>query len=111
MMKRTVMFGVLVGALLGAASPSWAVELKWGGDYRLRGFYIDNLTDADKNTQDSAAYNSSRFLLTLAATEDNVSGVVTLAAGTEGTTGNRLLGDRAFGPDLSGGAVWMVEAY
>ena len=77
MMKRIVMFGVLVGALLGAASPSWAVDLKWGGDYRLRGFYIDNLTDTDENIQDSAAYYSSRFLLTLAATEDNVSGVVT----------------------------------
>jgi len=109
MMKRTVMFGVLVGALLGAAVPSWAVDLKWGGDYRLRGFYIDNLTDADKNTQDSAAYYSSRFLLTLAATEDNVSGVVTLAAGTDGTNGNRLLGATSFGPDASG--VGLVEAY
>ncbi len=109
MTKRIVMLGVLVGALLGATSPSWAVDLKWGGDYRLRGFYIDNLTDADKNTLDSAAYYSSRFLLTLAATEDNVSGVVTLAAGTTGTNGNRLLGDTSFGPD--GSAVGLVEAY
>lgn len=109
MTKRIVMLGVLVGALLGATSSSWAVDLKWGGDYRLRGFYIDNLTDADKNTQDSAAYYSSRFLLTLAATEDNVSGVVTLAAGTEGTNGNRLLGATSFGPD--GSAVGLVEAY
>jgi hypothetical protein len=109
MMKRTVMFGVLVGALLGAASSSWAVDLKWGGDYRLRGFYIDNLTDTDKDTQDSAAYYSSRFLLTLAATEDNVSGVVTLAAGTNGTNGNRLLGRTSFGPD--GSAIGLVEAY
>src|SRR3989338_10822212 len=97
MMKRNVMFGVLVGALLGATAPSWAVDLKWGGDYRLRGFYIDNLTDQDKNTLDSAAYYSSRFLLTLAATEDNVSGVVTLATGTSGLTGNRLLGDGTSG--------------
>jgi hypothetical protein len=102
------MFGVLVGALLGAASPSWAVELKWGGDYRLRGFYIDNLTDANKNTQDSAAYNSSRFLLTLAATEENVSGVVTLAAGTTGVTGNRQFGATPFGPE---GGIGLVEAY
>jgi hypothetical protein len=109
MMKRIVMFGVLVGALLGAASPSWAVDLKWGGDYRLRGFYIDNLTDTDENIQDSAAYYSSRFLLTLAATEDNVSGVVTLAAGTNGVRGNRLLGATSFGPD--GSAIGLVEAY
>src|SRR3990172_2978601 len=112
MMKRTVMFGVLVGALLGAASPSWAVELKWGGDYRLRGFYIDNLTDQNENTLDRAADYSSRFLLTLAATEDNVSGVVTLAAGTNAavpSSGNRLLGDTSFGPD--GSAIGLVEAY
>ncbi len=111
MTKRIVMLGVLVGALLGATAPSWAVDLKWGGDYRLRGFYIDNLTDRNEDALDSAAYYSSRFLLTLAATEDNVSGVVTLAAGTEGVTGNRLLGDTAFGPDGSGGMVWLVEAY
>ena len=108
MKKRIVMLGVLVGALLGATPPSWAVDLKWGGDYRLRGFYIDNLTDANKNTLDSAAYYSSRFLLTLAASEDNVSGVVTLAAGTN-ATGNRLLGATSFGPD--GSAVGLVEAY
>src|SRR3990172_2134959 len=109
MRKRIVMFGVLVGALLGAVVPSWAVDLKWGGDYRLRGFYIDNLTDADENFQDSAAYYSSRFLLTLAATEDNVSGGVTLAAGTNGVRGNRLLGATSFGPD--GSAIGLVEAY
>ena len=108
MMKRIVMLGVLVGALLGATSPSWAVDIKWGGDYRLRGFYIDNLTDANKNAQDSAAYNSSRFLLTLAATEDNVSGVVTLAAGTTGVTGNRQFGATPFGPE---GGIGLVEAY
>ena len=109
MMKRNVMFGVLVGALLGAAVPSWAVDLKWGGDYRLRGIYIDNLTDQNKNALDSAAYYSSRFLLTLAATEDNVSGVVTLAAGSTNGTGNRLLGDTSFGPD--GSTIDLVEAY
>ena len=112
MTKRIVMLGVLVGALLGATSLSWAVDFKWGGDYRLRGFYIDNLTDQDEDTLDSAAYYSSRFLLTLAATEDNVSGVVTLAAGTNAavpSSGNRLLGDTSFGPD--GSAIGLVEAY
>jgi hypothetical protein len=113
MMKRIVMLGVLVGALLGATSLSWAVDFKWGGDYRLRGFYIDNLTDQDEDTQDSAAYYSSRFLLTLAATEDNVSGVVTLAAGRSFATNshaNRLLGDTPYGPDANTD-VGILEAY
>lgn len=112
MMKRIVMLGVLVGALVGAASPSWAVDLKWGGDYRLRGFYIDNLTDQNEDAQDSAAYYSSRFLLTLAATEDNVSGVVTLIAGRSLVNGhgNRLLGATSYGPDGTSD-VGILEAY
>ena len=112
MMKRIVMFGVLVGALLGATSPSWAVDLKWGGDYRLRGIYIDNLTDQNENAQDSAAYYTSRFLLTAAATEDNVSGVVTLIAGRSLVNGhgNRLVGATSYGPD-STSEVGILEAY
>jgi hypothetical protein len=106
------MLGVLVGALLGATSLSWAVDFKWGGDYRLRGFYIDNLTDQNEDALDSAAYYSSRFLLTLAATEDNVSGVVTLVAGRSFGNGhaNRLLGASSYGVD-AGSDVAVLEAY
>jgi len=112
MTKRIVMLGVLVGALLGATSLSWAVDFKWGGDYRLRGFYIDNLTDQNEDALDSAAYYSSRFLLTLAATEDNVSGVVTLVAGRSFGNGhaNRLLGASSYGVD-AGSDVAVLEAY
>jgi hypothetical protein len=97
--------------LIGVTTPSWALDVKWGGDYRLRGFYNDNLTDANKNIMDSAAYYSSRFLLTAAATEDNVSGVVTLIAGTglPNGSGNRLLGATSYGPDQS--YVDILEAY
>jgi len=116
MIKRIIVLGVVVGALLGATSLSWAMDVKWGGDYRLRGFYIDNLTDGDKNVQDTAAYYSSRFMLTTIAKEDGVSGVVTLLAGSNGNasvganTGNRLLGDtNTFGPDVS--VVDLLEAY
>ncbi|MBI3607569.1 MAG: hypothetical protein HY207_06365 [Nitrospirae bacterium] len=112
MIKRIVVMGVIVGALLGATSLSWAMDVKWGGDYRLRGFYIDNLTDRNKDTNDSAAYYSSRFLLTAAATEDNVSGVVTLIAGRTSSAGNgnRLLGASSYGPD-GGSDVGILEAY
>ncbi|MEO5657885.1 MAG: hypothetical protein ABIO65_12590 [Nitrospiria bacterium] len=109
------MLGVVLGALLGVTSLSWALDVKWGGDYRLRGFYIDNLTDFDSDVQDSAAYYSSRFLLTTTVSEDKVSGVVTLIAGTGPTTstannhGNRLLGNTPYGPDGTG--VDILEAY
>jgi hypothetical protein len=102
--------------LIGVTTPSWALDVKWGGDYRLRGFYIDNLTDQDSDTQDAAAYYSSRFLLTTAVSEDGVSGVVTLIAGSsrDSTTnninnGNRLLGRSSYGPD--GSYVGILEAY
>ncbi len=115
-MKRHLVLGAVLAALVGVTSTSWALDVKWGGDYRLRGFYIDNLTDGDKDAQDSAAYYSSRFMMTTSASEDGVSGVVTLLAGSNGNafvganTGNRLLGDtNAFGPDVS--FVDLLEAY
>jgi len=112
MMKRIIILGVVVGVLLGATSFSWAMDVKWGGDYRLRGFYIDNLTDGDKTVQDSAAYYSSRFMLTTIAKEDGVSGVVTLLAGSTNATGNRLLGATPFGPEgPSTTSVDLLEAY
>ncbi len=115
-MKRHLVLGAVLAALVGTTSTSWALDVKWGGDYRLRGFYIDNLTDGDKDVQDSAAYYASRFMMTTSATEDGVSGVVTLLAGSNGNafvganTGNRLLGDtNTFGPDIS--FVDLLEAY
>lgn len=109
-MKRHLVFGAVLAALIGVESTSWALDVKWGGDYRLRGFYIDNLTDGDKDAQDSAAYYNSRFMLTTSASEDGVSGVVTLLAGSTNATGHRLLGDtNTFGPDIS--FVDLLEAY
>jgi hypothetical protein len=98
-----------VSALLFVSSFSWAVEFKFGGDYRLRGFYLNNVTDQTDSTIDRASYYSSRFLLTTTATEDKVNGVVTLLLGQSGGTGNRLLGDTAYGPDES--VVGLLEAY
>lgn len=112
-MKRHLVLGAVLAALVGVTSTSWALDVNWGGDYRLRGFYIDNLTDQNEDNLDSAAYYSSRFLLTAAATEDNVSGVVTLAVGRSFSTNshaNRLLGDTPYGPDR-GTDVGIFEAY
>ncbi|MEW6683332.1 MAG: hypothetical protein AB1451_10490 [Nitrospirota bacterium] len=121
-MKRHLVLGAVLAALVGVTSTSWALDVNWGGDYRIRGFYIDNLTDGDSDFRDSAAYYSSRFMLTTTATQDGVSGVVTLLAGSQNATGNRLLGDGtgslpgaadddgfAFGP--TGTSVEILEAY
>jgi hypothetical protein len=68
-MKRHLVLGAVLAALVGVTSTSWALDVNWGGDYRIRGFYNDNLMDGDKDVQDSAAYYASRFMLT-AATQD-----------------------------------------
>ncbi|MFZ5877584.1 MAG: hypothetical protein ACOYXU_14455 [Nitrospirota bacterium] len=117
-MKRHLVFGTVLAALIGVtAAPSWALDVKWGGDYRLRGFYADNLTDQDDDSQDSIAYMNSRFLLTSAVTEDGVSGVVTFIAGQTNGNGNRLLGgdpgappSGVYGPEASS-TVGLLEAY
>ena len=111
-MKRRLVFGAVLAALIGMTTPSWALDLKWGGDLRLRGFYIDNLTDQDKDTNDSAAYMSSRFLLTTSAIQDNVSGVATLIVGRsfQNGSGNRLLGATPYGPESSTDMAFL-EAY
>jgi hypothetical protein len=84
--------------------------MTWGGDYRLRGFYIDNLTDRDDDAQDSAAYYSSRFLLTAAAKDENVSGVVKLIASRTDGNGNRLLGGNPTGSPAGAGGIYGPEA-
>jgi hypothetical protein len=115
-MKRHLVFGTVLAALIGVtAAPSWALDVMWGGDYRLRGFYADNLTDQDDDTQDSVAYMNSRFLLTSAVSEDGVSGVVTFIAGQTNGNGNRLLGGDpgpggVYGPE-SASTVGLLEAY
>ncbi len=118
-MKRYLVFGAVLAALLiGFTSVSWALDLDNSGSYRLRGFYNDNLTDGDKDVQDSAAYYVSQFMLTTKASQDGVSGVVTLLAGSQNGTGNRLLGDGS-GPTFSGGqtfgptgtSIEVLEAY
>src|SRR5574341_12414 len=110
-MKRHLVLGAVLAALVGTTATSWAVDIKMGGDYRLRGFYTDNLTDGNEDLMDTAAYYSSRFMMTTTATQDGVSGVVTLLAGSDNRTGNRLLGDpdTSFGPDDS--VVELLEAY
>jgi hypothetical protein len=110
-MKRYLVFGAVLAALMiGGESITWALDLGTSGSYRLRGFYNDNLTDGDKNVQDSAAYYASQFMLTTKANQEGVSGVVTLLAGSTNLTGNRLLGGTtSFGPD--GSFVDVLEIY
>jgi len=84
------------------AVPSWAVELNVNGDFRVRGFYNNNLTDATNGRKDDNAFNTERFILNLEAKSGqgpiNVQGVLTTDFTSFNGTGNSRFGQFAFGP-------------
>jgi hypothetical protein len=129
-MKKAVLV-VLAGLMvIISALPVFAVDLKFNGDFRVRGFYHENIIDAydtgttgapctaATNCNDQVAYNSMRFLLTATATAGLATGVVTLDFTSASNSGNlRLGGGGATGgdPDVAYGPAddrfALVEAY
>jgi hypothetical protein len=82
------------------------VELNLNGDFRVRGFYNNNLTDANSTLNDSNAYNTERFILNLEAKSGqgpiNVQGVLTADFTSINGTGNSRFGEFPFGPASRG---------
>src|SRR5207245_5669161 len=68
-MKKLLLFLFIVVSILAClpAAPSWAAELNINGDFRVLGFYNNNLTDANNGVKDDNAYNTERFILNLEA--------------------------------------------
>jgi hypothetical protein len=103
--KKVLVFAILAVFAWLPAAPVGAVELNLNGDFRIRGFYNNNLTDADSSIKDSNAYNSERFILNLDAKSGtgpiNVEGVVTADFTSSNGTGNSRFGNVAFGPNSS----------
>src|SRR2546426_12091392 len=81
-MRKLLLFLIVVSILACLpATLSWAVELNVNGDFRVRGFYNNNLSDANSSLRDSNSFNTERFILKLEAKSGqrhiNVQGVVT----------------------------------
>jgi len=108
--------GIVALSLFGFASMLEAAELKFSGDFRVRGIYSDNLYDADDSTTDAEAFADGRFRLKIAATAGITSGVVVVdftdsfsdptnalcvppPGGTGCGTGNYRFGSANFGGD------------
>ncbi len=93
-MRKLLLFLFMVVSILAClpAAPSWAVELNINGDFRVRGFYNNNLTDANNSIRDHNAYNTERFILNLEAKSGqgpiNVQGVLTTDFTSFNGTGN-----------------------
>ncbi len=124
-MKRFY-YGLIVFCLIGAAAPlpARAAEMKFGGEFRTRGFYTNNLTDLNSGKDDQEAFNDARFRLKVSATEGLATGVVLIDffSGSQGQdvaalnststgdrTGDRVLGSEGFGRSLD--VIRLKEGY
>ncbi|MEK6683686.1 MAG: hypothetical protein AABY46_03410, partial [Nitrospirota bacterium] len=124
-MKRFY-YGLMVLWLTAAAAPltARAAEIEFGGEFRTRGFYTDNLTDLNSSEDDQEAFNDARFRLKVSATEGLATGVVLVdffngsagqdvaalnSASSVDGTGDRTLGSNGFGRSLD--AVRLKEGY
>jgi len=117
-----LIYYILLGIwLLGAAAPftARAAEMKFGGEFRARGFYTDNLSDLNSGVKDREVFNDGRFRLKFSATEGLATGVVLVdffngANGQDVATINsapaaRGTGDRTLGSDGFGGSLDSVR--
>jgi len=114
-MRKLLLFLFMVVSILAClpAAPSWAVELNINGDFRVRGFYNNNLTDANNSIRDHNAYNTERFILNLEAKSGqgpiNVQGVLTTDFTSFNGTGNSRLGQFPFGPASSANTLCPTQ--
>jgi len=123
MKKMMMMWMAVLGVLSGGFVPALeAAELKFSGDFRVRGIYTDNLFDAADIGDDQEAFADGRFRLKIAATAGITTGIVvvdfTNAFGDPGnadcgrtrcSTGNYRFGSANFGGDY--GIVGVREAH
>src|SRR5437867_11943882 len=105
-MRKPLIFMVVSVLVWLTTARSWAVELNINGDFRVRGFYNNNLTDATNRIKDDNAYNTERFILNLEAKSGqgpiNVQGVLTTDFTSINGTGNSRFGQFPFGPASRG---------
>ena len=120
-MRTLFYFLIFLGLFETAAQ---AAEIEFGGEFRARGFYTNNLTDLDSSEDDQETFNDARFRLNVSATEGLATGVVLVdffngsagqdvaalnAMSSGNGTGDRTLGSDGFGRSLD--AVRLKEGY
>ena len=122
---KKIMWAAVLGVLsgvLGFVSALEAAELKFSGDFRVRGIYTDNLFDASDVGDDQEAFADGRFRLKIAATAGITTGIVVVdftnsfgdpynpaCARTGCGTGNYRFGSANFGGDYN--IVGVREAH
>lgn len=127
MRKTGVLIFMGFFAFVASFSSLYAAALNFGGDFRVRGIYGENLFDADDSKDDSVAFGDARFRLKISATSGMTTAVTVVdysnaynepgnAACPDGdgvadacATGNYRLGSTNFGNSY--GIVGVREAY
>jgi hypothetical protein len=116
---------VLLLALLWLGmAPARAADIDFGGEFRVRGFSTNNLSDLNSHINDTEAFVDGRVRLKVSATQGIATGVVmvdffngnqgqdvaTLNSSAVGDgTGNRTLGSEGFGGSLD--SIRLKEGY
>ena len=123
-MKKLLVLALASVSFLGLISPIHAADIKFEGDFRVRGIYSDNTKDANDDANDQTAFADGRFRLKTTATAGITSGVVVLdftnatqdttacsdpPTGTGCRNGNYRFGAANFGGSY--GIVGVRQAY
>lgn len=118
MRKLIVVAAGLMSVL--TALPLYAADVTFSGEFRVRAFWSDNVTDGDSGVEDEARFNDQRFRLKTAIKAGVTTGVVVLDFGncTVGAdvatfnagaaAGGTFTGDCRFGTGGLGGSFNVV---
>lgn len=77
-MKKLLVLALAAVSTLSSISSLYAADIKFEGDFRVRGIYTNNTADANKDANDQLAFADGRFRLKTTATAGITSGVVVL---------------------------------
>ncbi|HLG22722.1 MAG TPA: hypothetical protein VI382_07890 [Candidatus Manganitrophaceae bacterium] len=77
-MKKLLVLALASVSFILSTTLLYAADIKFEGDYRVRGIYSDNLSDQDDDANDQEALADGRFRVKTTATAGITTGVVTL---------------------------------
>ena len=79
-MRKLIVVAVGVVTLLWSGS-LYAADVTFSGEFRVRGFWSDNITDGDSGVEDAARFNDQRFRLKTSIQAGVTTGVFILDIG------------------------------
>ncbi|HZR45728.1 MAG TPA: hypothetical protein VFA47_03410, partial [Candidatus Manganitrophaceae bacterium] len=77
-MKKLLVLALASVSTLALIPSLYAADVKFSGEFRVRGFYDENVNTFNKNTGDTEAFADERFRLRTNVTSGIASGVVAL---------------------------------